>query len=90
LVILIKLSEQTFANNAGMALNGAVTGNPVVIVHGGAWNIPDHLLNGSIKGAKASARAAYQILKDGGTALDAVLAAVRALEDDVCFDAGKY
>ncbi|KAK3608610.1 hypothetical protein CHS0354_042608 [Potamilus streckersoni] len=71
-----------------MALNGAGPSNPVVIVHGGAWNVPDHLLEGSMNGAKASARAAYQILKTGGSALDAVVAAVRVLEDDVCFDAG--
>ncbi|KAK3608611.1 hypothetical protein CHS0354_042609 [Potamilus streckersoni] len=73
---------------SGMALDGAGPCNPVVIVHGGAWNIPDHLLKGSIEGAKASARAAYQILKTGGSALDAVVAAIRVLEDEVCFDAG--
>jgi isoaspartyl peptidase/L-asparaginase-like protein (Ntn-hydrolase superfamily) len=71
-----------------MAMNGVRQCNPVVVVHGGAWNIPDQLLERSRNGAKASARGAYQILKTGGSALDAVVAAVRVLEDDVNFDAG--
>jgi len=61
---------------------------PSVIVHGGAWNIPDHLARASREGVKLAASSAYRILLDGGSAVDAVEAAVRILEDDPAFDAG--
>uniref|UniRef100_A0A672NLU9 Isoaspartyl peptidase/L-asparaginase n=1 Tax=Sinocyclocheilus grahami TaxID=75366 RepID=A0A672NLU9_SINGR len=47
----------------------------VIVVHGGTWAIPDML-------------AGDAILKNGGTATDAVEKAVRYLEDDPTFDAG--
>jgi L-asparaginase / beta-aspartyl-peptidase len=63
--------------------------NPVVIIHGGAWAIPDHLAGPSREGVKTAAASAYTILKNGGTAVDAVEAAVKSLENDPAFDAGK-
>ena len=63
--------------------------SPVVLVHGGAWAIPDDLVEVSCVGVQNAARAGYCCLKeDGGTALDAVVAAVSVLEDDPAFDAG--
>ena len=38
---------------------------------------------------KLAARQAYEILKNGGSAVDAVETAIRQLENDECFDAGK-
>lgn len=62
---------------------------PVVVVHGGAWNIPDHLRELSLEGVQHAAEAAVASLRrDPSSALDAVEAAVRVLEDDPVFDAG--
>ncbi|XP_053292031.1 isoaspartyl peptidase/L-asparaginase [Pleuronectes platessa] len=60
----------------------------VIVVHGGAWAIPDHLAQASVYGVKAAARQGFTLLKSGGTAVEAVEAAVRALEDNTAFDAG--
>ncbi len=62
---------------------------PVVIIHGGAWAIPDKLAEPSRNGVKLAAQKAYEILNNGGSALDAVEAAIILLEDDPTFDAGK-
>ena len=62
---------------------------PVVVIHGGAWAIPDKMCDASRNGVKLAARKAYEIVKNGGSALDAVEAAVMFLEDDPVFDAGK-
>ncbi|XP_063048380.1 isoaspartyl peptidase/L-asparaginase [Engraulis encrasicolus] len=61
---------------------------PVVVVHGGAWAIPDELSRASVDGVKAAARAGYAVLEKGASALDAVEAATRSLEDNPAFDAG--
>lgn len=62
----------------------------VIVVHGGAWSIPEHLAEGSLDGVKAAARAGSAVLRGGGSALDAVEAAVRALEDNSVFNAGSF
>lgn len=61
---------------------------PCIIVHGGAWAILDVLKDPSVKGVKKAAEIGYESLITGGTAVDAVEAAVRSLEDDPTFDAG--
>lgn len=60
----------------------------VLVVHGGAWAIPDELAAASVDGVKVAARDGFSVLQRGGSALDAVEAAVRALEDNTVFDAG--
>ncbi|MCB2171564.1 isoaspartyl peptidase/L-asparaginase [archaeon] len=62
--------------------------NPVIVVHGGAWGIPDEQVDENIKGVKAAVREGWKILKQGGSALDAVVAAVNSMEDNPIFDAG--
>lgn len=62
---------------------------PAFIVHGGAWDIPDHEVDEHLNGCRVAAQIGWSILKDGGSALDAVEAAIRSLEDDPAFDAGK-
>lgn len=59
-----------------------------IVVHGGAWAIPDALAEASVDGVKYAARAGHSVLTNGGSALDAVEKAVRCLEDDPVFDAG--
>lgn len=61
---------------------------PVIIVHGGAWGIPDRLVESNLNGVEKSVKAGWKILEKGGSALDAVVAAVNVLEDDSTFDAG--
>ena len=62
---------------------------PVIIVHGGAWNIPDDLVSPHIEGVRNAVKVGWEILVNGGSALDAVEAAVKTMEDDPTFDAGK-
>jgi len=61
---------------------------PVLAVHGGAWNIPDDLVTAHEAGCRAALEAGWAVLLAGGPASDAVVAAIRVLEDDPTFDAG--
>lgn len=61
---------------------------PVVIVHGGAWAVPEILWDKSVAGVKTAALHGYQVLKDGGSVVDVAEAAVISLEDNPVFDAG--
>jgi beta-aspartyl-peptidase (threonine type) len=60
-----------------------------IIVHGGAWEIPDALVERHERGCRAAAETGYALLRAGASAMDAVEAAVRSLEDDTVFDAGR-
>ncbi|PDW01000.1 isoaspartyl peptidase/L-asparaginase family protein [Candidatus Viridilinea mediisalina] len=59
-----------------------------MIIHGGAWNIPDSLVEAHVAGCRAALETGWAVLKTGASALDACEAAVRVLEDDPTFDAG--
>src|SRR5215471_4462290 len=61
---------------------------PSLIVHGGAWDIPDEAVPACQGGCSNALSAGWSILAGGGSALDAVEAAVVVLEDDAVFDAG--
>jgi beta-aspartyl-peptidase (threonine type) len=61
---------------------------PLIIIHGGAWAIPDSFVEASKLGVQMAAKAGWAKLSLGGTSLDAVEAAVSILEDDPVFDAG--
>ena len=60
-----------------------------IIVHGGAWDIPPELHADHLAGCRAAAEAGWAILSAGGSALDAIEAAVRIMEDHPVFDAGR-
>ncbi len=62
---------------------------PRLIVHGGAWSIPDKLERGHIDGVRRAISEVYPLLTQGISALDAVEKAVRILEEDPTFDAGR-
>lgn len=64
--------------------------NPTIVIHGGAWAIPDKLAKQSEEGVQAAAKTGYEILMNGGSAVDAVEAAVVSMEDDPAFDAGYF
>jgi beta-aspartyl-peptidase (threonine type) len=61
---------------------------PVIVVHGGAWHIPDEVWEAHQAGCQVAARAGWEVLARGGSALDAVETAIRLMEDDPTFDAG--
>lgn len=61
---------------------------PAVIVHGGAGPIKDDSLAQRLEGCQAAALAAWEILEENGSALDAAEAAVVVLEDNPLFNAG--
>src|SRR5262245_63899747 len=65
-----------------------------IAIHGGAGTIePSKMTPESEReyraGLEQALRAGYEILKRGGSSLDATEAAVRALEDDPHFNAGR-
>ena len=65
------------------------TRQPILIVHGGAWAIPPEMAEDHRRGVAQALQTGYTILTRGGTATDAVEAAVTILEDDPTFDAGR-
>jgi L-asparaginase / beta-aspartyl-peptidase len=62
---------------------------PVLLVHGGAWAIPDDMVDAHLNGVRHAMVAGWKVLSHGGTALDAVEEAVVVMEDDETFDAGR-
>ena len=63
--------------------------NPVLLIHGGAWAIPDDLVEAHLNGVRNAIAAGWSILEKGGSALDAAEHAVVVMEDDEAFDAGR-
>jgi beta-aspartyl-peptidase (threonine type) len=61
---------------------------PVIVVHGGAGAWQPERKKPGLAGVKAAAEEGYQILKRNGSALDAVEAAVKNMEDNPVFNAG--
>lgn len=62
---------------------------PVLVVHGGAWAIPDDMIEAHLKGVRQALGRGWHVLEQGGKALDAVQAAIETMEDDETFDAGR-
>jgi len=60
----------------------------MILVHGGAGAVTPDRQERLLAGVRAAAAAGYATLHRGATALDAVVAAVRVLEDDPEFGAG--
>ncbi len=63
--------------------------DPVLVVHGGAWAMPDDMVESHIRGVNNALAAGWRVLERGGPALDAVEEAVVIMEDDETFDAGR-
>ena len=63
--------------------------DPVLLVHGGAWAIPDDMVDAHLNGVRNALAAGWQVLNRGGSSLDAVEEAVVVMEDDETFDAGR-
>src|ERR1700716_1246708 len=63
--------------------------NPVLVIHGGAWAMPDDMVEAHIHGVRDARAAGWRVLERGGSSLDAVEEAVVIMEDDETFDAGR-
>src|SRR5438552_5191177 len=68
---------------------GVFVTNPVLLIHGGAWAIPDDLVEAHLNGLRNAMAAGWSVLEKGGSALDAAEQAVVVMEDDEAFDAGR-
>jgi beta-aspartyl-peptidase (threonine type) len=62
---------------------------PVLLIHGGAWAMPDDAVVAHENGIANALAAGYALLEKGASAVDAVEAAVAVMEDDDTFDAGR-
>ena len=63
--------------------------DPVLVVHGGAWAIPDDVVEDHLDGVQHALTAGWRALERHGSALDAVEEAVVVMEDEETFDAGR-
>jgi beta-aspartyl-peptidase (threonine type) len=61
---------------------------PLLLIHGGAWAMPDDAIFAHERGIRHALAAGWSTLERGGSSLDAVEAAITVLEDDDTFDAG--
>ncbi len=62
---------------------------PTLLIHGGAWAMPDNAIAAHERGIAAALHVGYAALDRGASSVDAVQAAVTAMEDDDAFDAGR-
>lgn len=62
--------------------------DPIVLVHGGAGDIPKSRVHGKLRGVRQSAQIGYYTMMQEGSAMDAVEAAVKHMELDDFFNAG--
>ena len=65
-----------------------------LLIHGGAGNITPALMNAEQEeqyreGLRDALNSGYEILKNGGSSVDAVVAAISTMEDNTLFNAGK-
>lgn len=55
---------------------------PVLVVHGGAWDIPADMVEAHLHGVRHALAEGWRVLERGGSSLDAVQTAVVCMEDD--------
>ncbi len=61
---------------------------PVIAVHGGAGTWQPERSQAGLEGVKRAAKVGFDILKNGGSAVNSVMEAVAVMEDDGAFNAG--
>ncbi len=61
----------------------------VLLVHGGAWAIPDDAVDAHLAGVRRALSAGWLLLQRGASAMEACEAAIMVMEDDEIFDAGR-
>ncbi len=60
-----------------------------IVVHGGAWQIPDAEVPAHLSGVRAAVEKGTALIRAGAPALDVVVDVIALLEDDPTFDAGR-
>ncbi len=60
-----------------------------LIVHGGAWDIPNEEIEDHIRGIRAALDLGWSALAAGASALEVVTETIAAMEEDPAFDAGR-
>jgi len=63
--------------------------SPVLVVHGGAWAIPDDMVEAHLVGVRNALAAGWKVLQRAGSPLDAIEEAIVIMEEDEVFDAGR-
>ena len=61
---------------------------PIIVVHGGAGTWQPERSQLGLEGVKRAAKTGFEVLNDGGSAVDSVMEAVAVMEDDGSFNAG--
>ena len=62
---------------------------PILLVHGGAWDIPADQLEAHEQGVFDALQEGWRLLERGASSIDAIEAAVTSMENDPAFDAGR-
>lgn len=62
---------------------------PVLLIHGGAGDIPESKVQGKLDGIRKAVCLGYEKLKDTGCVLEATQTAVEYMEEDDNFNAGR-
>lgn len=62
---------------------------PVIVVHGGAGDIPDNRDQSKFDGMLTAIRKAYATYRETSSITDACQVAVECMEDDEAFNAGR-
>jgi beta-aspartyl-peptidase (threonine type) len=70
-------------------LSGTKRMDWAIIVHGGAKDVAPADRDANVAGCRAAVLEGLEILREGGRAVEAVAAAIRCLEDDPVFNAGR-
>ncbi|XP_022203957.2 probable isoaspartyl peptidase/L-asparaginase GA20639 [Nilaparvata lugens] len=68
---------------------GADSKLPLLLVHGGAGDIPDSGVQKKLDGVRRAALEGHRVLEQGGCVLEGVVAAVKVMEDLEGFNAGR-
>ena len=89
LLFLSLLSSQRASGSVVVSPGPGSTSSPVLVVHGGAGSLDPQYHQGKLEGMKAAVRAGHHVLTQSGNVLDAVEAAVKVMEDDPNFNAGR-
>ncbi|HEY0743271.1 MAG TPA: isoaspartyl peptidase/L-asparaginase [Chryseosolibacter sp.] len=95
-ILLISITMITGCENAAKKENSAeaAPGPITLVIHGGAGTIKRENMTPEREkayreGLNQSLEAGYAVLESGGPSLDAVIAAIKVLEDNPLFNAGK-
>ena len=91
-ILIVPLAAMSAESTTAPA---AMPDHPIaIVIHGGAGTISRKDMTPEMEaqyraGLKQALDAGYAVLKQGGRSLDAVQAAIRVLEDNPLFNAGK-